>query len=184
MEACRSWSAHHHETQLAPSAAEIYQATADKATSMEVFITQVQQFINAFIKSTADPSAVLSSVRTTSSIPAPEAEMGALECYVGDPENCNPFLTNCSILFALQAHTFASEKTRVAFTINHLTGRAHLVDCRIRAKDSSMRLIPGLCNRASQGIWGVLQGPYSMAGLLKLRQGARHVADHAIDFRT
>lgn len=37
-----------------------------------------------------------------------------------------PFLTNCSLLFHLQPHTFASEDAKVAFTIHHLIGRAHL----------------------------------------------------------
>lgn len=41
-------------------------------------------------------------------------------------KGCNPFITNCSILFTLQPHTFASEETRVAFTINHLTCQARL----------------------------------------------------------
>jgi len=58
--------------------------------------------------------------------PAPELQMGMPERYTGDPEGCNPFLMNCSILFALQPHTFAFEEAKVEFIINHLTGRAHL----------------------------------------------------------
>ncbi|TWW68258.1 hypothetical protein D4764_19G0000560 [Takifugu flavidus] len=57
---------------------------------------------------------------------APEPRVGAPERYSGDPEGCNPFLTNCSILFALQPYTFASEAAKVAFIINHVTGRARL----------------------------------------------------------
>jgi len=56
--------------------------------------------------------------------PAPKPQVGTLERYAGNPEGYNPFITNCSILFALQSHTFASEEANVAFTINHLTGRA------------------------------------------------------------
>jgi len=52
--------------------------------------------------------------------------VGVPERDAGDPEGCNPFITNCSILFALQPHTFASEEAKVAFTINNLTGRARL----------------------------------------------------------
>jgi len=51
-----------------------------------------------------------------------EARVGVPERYARDPEGCNPFITNCSILFALQPHTFASEEARVVFTINNLTG--------------------------------------------------------------
>ena len=52
--------------------------------------------------------------------------MGIPECYDGDPTTCNAFLCNCSIIFALQPLTFASEEARVVYTINHLSGRARL----------------------------------------------------------
>ena len=38
------------------------------------------------------------------------------EGYAGDPENCSLFITNCSILFALQTHTYASEEAEVTHT--------------------------------------------------------------------
>lgn len=58
--------------------------------------------------------------------PTSEPRIGPPERYAGDPERCNPFLTNCSIYFSLQPLTFATEKARVAFSVNHLTGRARL----------------------------------------------------------
>ncbi|KAG7520683.1 hypothetical protein JOB18_034368 [Solea senegalensis] len=56
----------------------------------------------------------------------PEPRVGTPERYEGDRETCGPFLTNCSLLFALQPCTFATEPApaKVAFVINHLTGRA------------------------------------------------------------
>lgn len=57
---------------------------------------------------------------------SPEPRVGTPERYAGDPEGCNPFISNCSIVFALQSYTFAQEAARVAFTINHLPGRARL----------------------------------------------------------
>ena len=52
--------------------------------------------------------------------------MGIPERYDGKPSTCNAFLCNCSIIFALQPLTFASEEARVNYTINHLSGRACL----------------------------------------------------------
>lgn len=111
--------------------------------------------------------------------------MGAPERYAGDPESCNPFLTNCSILFALQPYTFASEEARVAFTINHLTGRARLWgtaewERRTPACSSFQAFAAEL-----RKVFGVaFRGPDAAGGLLGLRQEGRTVADYAIDFRT
>lgn len=53
---------------------------------------------------------------------SPDAQVGISKHYVGGPEGCNPFLYKCSILFALQTHTFASEEARVVFNSKHLSG--------------------------------------------------------------
>lgn len=57
---------------------------------------------------------------------APKPHVGIPEHYAGDPENCGPFLANCTLLFYLQPHTFATEDAKVAFTIHHLMRRARL----------------------------------------------------------
>ncbi|KAI3370533.1 hypothetical protein L3Q82_025292 [Scortum barcoo] len=101
--------------------------------------------------------------------PVPEPRVGNPERYAGDPEGCNPFITNCSILYALQPQTFSSEEAKVAFAINHLTGRARSGfdgDCRVGAADSSLRVS-------------------FQAFATELRKGNhRTVQDYAIDFRT
>lgn len=56
----------------------------------------------------------------------PEPLVGVPERYNGACETCRPFLTNCSLLFALQSCTFATEKVKVAFVMNCLTGRGQL----------------------------------------------------------
>ena len=58
--------------------------------------------------------------------PACEPRVGEPERYALDPDGCDPLMTNCSILFAMQPHTFTSEAAKVTFTVNHLTGRARL----------------------------------------------------------
>lgn len=49
-----------------------------------------------------------------------------LNPWWGEPEGCNMFLINRSVLFAMQPYTFATEEAKVAFTINHLMRRARL----------------------------------------------------------
>ncbi len=106
-------------------------------------------------------------------------------CYVGDPEGCGLFLTNCSILFALQPRTFTTEEAKVAFTINHLTGRARLWrsaewDRGTPACSSFLAFSEELLKVFSMGTESSDAGQ----GLFHLRQGARTVSDYSIDFRT
>lgn len=116
---------------------------------------------------------------------APEPRVGAPERYSGDPEGCNPFLTNCSILFALQPHAFASEAARVAFAINHLTGRARLWGTAEWERGTPACSSFQAFSAELRKVFGpVSLVPDATGGLMSLRQGNRPVADYAIDFRT
>lgn len=55
-----------------------------------------------------------------------EPRVGAPERFVGDPQSCRAFITNCFLLFSLQPRTFATETAKVAYAIMHLTGQARL----------------------------------------------------------
>lgn len=72
-------SVNHHVTRLASSDSEIHQTTQKKV--IEALTAQLQQLTDVVSQmSASDPSAVPSSVRTTSSIFAPGPRMGSLEC--------------------------------------------------------------------------------------------------------
>ncbi|KAL2083797.1 hypothetical protein ACEWY4_021570 [Coilia grayii] len=55
-----------------------------------------------------------------------EPRVGSPERFDGDPAQVRAFLMNCRLVFNLQQRNFASEAARVAYTINHLSGRARL----------------------------------------------------------
>ncbi|KAI3353674.1 hypothetical protein L3Q82_004918 [Scortum barcoo] len=84
---------------------------------------RVQQLMAAFTAATAAASPPPAPAPPG---PVPEPRVSNPERYAGDPEGCDPFITNCSILYALQPQMFSSEEAKVAFAINHLTGRAQL----------------------------------------------------------
>ncbi len=89
--------------------------------------TQVQQLITILTQLAVlgSPPALASSIPAPSLLrPISEPRVRTPKHYVGDPEGCNQFLENFSILFALQTHTLSSEEAKVAFTISHLMGRA------------------------------------------------------------
>uniref|UniRef100_A0AAV2MFI9 palmitoyl-CoA hydrolase n=1 Tax=Knipowitschia caucasica TaxID=637954 RepID=A0AAV2MFI9_KNICA len=83
----------------------------------------------------ASASATISNSSEAALEPAPEPTAPALdprfeprapsiEKYDGSPGTCRSFLTLCSLTFDLQPTSFASQRSRVAFIITNLTGRA------------------------------------------------------------
>lgn len=145
----------------------------------------MQQLSTALTKLTA---LVAAAPRTpVPSLPryAPEPHVGTPECYAGDPENCVLFLTNCSLLFHLQPHTFALEYAMVVLNINHLTGRARLWETA-----EWERQTPACASfqTFTQELRKVLRLGDSWSetarGWLSLCQGDQSLADFSIDFRT
>jgi len=116
---------------------------------------------------------------------APEPRVGTPERYAGEPEGCSPFLTNCSILFSLQPHTFASEAARVAFTVNHLTGKARLWGTAEWEQQTPACASFVAFSAEMRKVFGSVRlGPDAAGGLLSLSQGSGTVVNYAIDFRT
>ena len=56
----------------------------------------------------------------------PEPRLPAPKNYSGEPTFCRTFLNKCSMHFALQPRTFATEESKVAFTLTLLSGKAAL----------------------------------------------------------
>ena len=176
----------HHGTLLVSNSADVRLAVAKQEQAFTSLASQVQQLAAAFSQAVPlPPEPVQPPPAPSASAFASEPRVGVPERYAGDAEGCRPFLTNCSILFALQPHTFASEDARVAFTVNHLTGRARLwgtaewerrtpACASFQAFAAELRKVFGEASR----------GPDASGGLLGLNQGSRSVADYSIHFRT
>ncbi|KAK5933651.1 hypothetical protein CgunFtcFv8_014114 [Champsocephalus gunnari] len=115
----------------------------------------------------------------------PEPRVETPERYAGEREGCSPFLTNCSILFTLQPHTFASEAARVAFPVNHLTGKARLWGtAEWEQQTPACSSFPAFSAELRKVFGPVSVGPDAEGGLLNLSQGNGSVVDYAIEFRT
>lgn len=115
----------------------------------------------------------------------PEPRVGAPEKFGGEPESCQPFITNCELMFALQPRTFSTEQARVAYAINHLTGRARLWGTAEWDRRSPACTSFSLFATELRKVFDL--GPTSSEAsrdLMSIRQGSRTVADFSIDFRT
>ncbi|TWW58269.1 Retrovirus-related Pol polyprotein from transposon 17.6 [Takifugu flavidus] len=171
------------EAQLASNAAEARETASALEQALRSVASQVQQLV----VSVSQPAAPAPPPPVPAPPPGtvPEPRVGTPERYSGDPEGCNPFLTNCSILFALQPYTFASEAARVAFTINHLTGRARLWGTAEWERSTRACSSFQAFSAELRKVFGpVSLGPDATGGLMSVKQGSRPIADYAIDFRT
>lgn len=178
------------EGQLLALLREIHQVTKQQEQAFNSLAAQVQQLSAQPAQPPTPSSAAPPTPAAVSPNPAnvsavPEPRVGVPERYGGDPGGCRPFLTNCSILFSLQPYTFATEEARVAFTINHLTGRARLWgtaewEQRTPACTSFLAFSTELRKVFDVGTTES-EASYS---LLQLKQGRRSVSDYSIDFRT
>lgn len=169
---------------------EILRAVAANEQRFNALTTQVQQLTTTLAQlTTADqpaPAARAPPAPTGSDVPGPalEPRVGVPERYGGDPDGCGPFITNCSILFALQPQTFATEQAKVAFTVNHLTGKARLWGTAEWDRQTAACASFSAFAAELQKVFGpVSRGPDAEGGLLGLRQGPRTAADYALEFR-
>lgn len=114
-----------------------------------------------------------------------EPRAPSIERYDGSPGTCRSFLTLCSLTFELQPSSFPSERSRVAYIITNLTGRAREWATSEWEKQSVVCLTERAFTDALKKVFdGSTPGREAARQLLALRQGQARVADHAIRFRT
>uniref|UniRef100_A0A8C9ZTG8 Gypsy retrotransposon integrase-like protein 1 n=1 Tax=Sander lucioperca TaxID=283035 RepID=A0A8C9ZTG8_SANLU len=88
------------------------------------------------------------------------------ERFSGESGDCRAFLTQCGLHFELQSVHYPTDRTKIAYLISHLSGRA---EAWATAEWIFQHVTPG---REAARM------------LVNLRQGRRRVADYAIEFRT
>ncbi|KAK0139622.1 Retrotransposon-derived protein PEG10 [Merluccius polli] len=105
--------------------------------------------------------------------------------YNGEPGMSKTFLIDCSIHFELTPHAFPTDRSKIAFMISHLTGRA-----KAWASAEWGRCSP-ICNSLadfqtalSRTFDPVSDDREKAQELSGLRQGKDSVCDYAIRFRT
>ncbi len=121
---------------------------------------------------------VTSNVVREPSVPVPER-------YAGDPGSCNAFLLQVSLVFELQPNSYASDRARVAYIISLLTGRARDWGAAVWSKQPELSASYAAFTAEMRRVFDhPVRGRDASNRLTNLRQGARSVADYAIEFRT
>ncbi len=131
------------------------------------------------------PPTIFPQPQPIPAVPLLEPRLPPPERYDGNTRGCRGFITQCALAFQLQPSSFPTESSRVAYIITLLTGRALewatalLEHCSPFTSDSEQFLAE---------MRRVFHHPGGGVGndqrLLQLTQGARSVAEMAIEFRT
>jgi len=114
-----------------------------------------------------------------------ESRIPAPERYNGDLGTCGPFLTQCSLLFEHQPHSFASDRSRIAYLVNLLKGPAlewasTVWDQQTPICNSYQNFVLEMQNFLDHPV----RGRDAAKHLQSLHQGSRSVAEMTIEFRT
>ena len=117
--------------------------------------------------------------------PGPEPKIPAPQRYDGRSGGCRPFLTQCSLIFQLQPHSFASEAARIAYIITLLSDRALLwATALVEKKSPICDSLEVFTHNLRQVFDHPVSGREAARRLLDLRQGPQTVVDYTIQFRT
>lgn len=165
-----------HSSQLTSTSREVECLTAQVA-DLKVQIQELQ--LEAFASRSA------ATFGHSQSHAEPEPHANSPPPYDGDPNSCRAFLSQCSLVFALQPRRYVTEESQVAFVITLLKGKARdwataVWDARApfcaTFQDFRAEMIK-LFDRSAQG-------DEAAAQLARLSQGRRSVTDYSIQFRT
>jgi hypothetical protein len=160
-----------HDQQLTSMAESLQTLVARHESSME----SVRDHLRRLPVAAPHPG---SSSTSEARVPPPERCSGA-------PGSCRPFLVQCSLSFELQPSAFPTERSRVAYIVSLLTGRARDWGTAEWERDSPICASVSAFSTEFRKVFDhETPGREAAQGLLNLTQGGRTVADYAIEFRT
>ena len=166
---------------------EISEKLRQLSTSVTELSTQMSQISNQLSAATAPPS----QSGTPQGFSPPPASAAAREPHIPTPERysgnlgtCGQFLLQCSLVFDLQPTTYNTDKSRIAFIISLLSGRASQWATAVIENNSPVCHSYLEFTKEMRKIFDhPLKGKEAANRLLSLRQGSSSVAQYAIDFR-
>ncbi|KAK3524756.1 hypothetical protein QTP86_002500 [Hemibagrus guttatus] len=135
----------------------------------------------------APPSTAATSANTVtaSSVPLCVSPMALPAPYSGLAEDCNGFILQCSLVLEMQPHLYPTERSKIAFIISQLRGRALLWAESLWSQNSPItQSYAGFVDHFKE----VFEKPSwdSSVGeeLCRLQQGKLTVPEYAFQFRT
>lgn len=118
-------------------------------------------------------------------VPAPNVHLGAPTCFTGKTGDCRGFLTQCKIHFELHAPSFPTERTKVAYAVSYLAGKAEAwATPEWQNNSSCMTTFRDFSTALKRIFQEVAPGREAAQRLVCLRQGNLGASAYAVEFRT
>uniref|UniRef100_A0A672F1J4 CCHC-type domain-containing protein n=1 Tax=Salarias fasciatus TaxID=181472 RepID=A0A672F1J4_SALFA len=115
---------------------------------------------------------------------APPVPLAHPEKFSGDSGDCRAFLTQCDLHFELQSAMFPSDRSKIAYLISHLTGRAAAwARAEWCHKSTVCTSLPAFIKAFSQMFQRVSTRREAGNALMNLCQGRRRVVDYAVELK-
>lgn len=106
------------------------------------------------------------------------------EPYDGNLGTCRDFLTQCSLVFDLQPHTYSTDKAKVAYLIGCLRGSARSwATAEWEKRAPIVSSYSDFTDEMRKIFDHPVRGKEASKRLFSLRQGPRSVAEFAVEFR-
>lgn len=155
-----------------------------RVTQLSGLLDQVSTHLPS-VPSAAKPSSSENTVPSAAPVTTfREPHMPTPERYSGELGSCGRFLLQCSLVFDQQPTTFASDKSKIAFVVSLLSGRAAQWATALWERESQITLnYPQFVAEIRKIFDHPVRGREAANRLLTLRQGSRSVSDYAIEFR-
>uniref|UniRef100_A0AAQ4RVN1 Retrotransposon gag domain-containing protein n=1 Tax=Gasterosteus aculeatus aculeatus TaxID=481459 RepID=A0AAQ4RVN1_GASAC len=157
------------------------------ASHISLLSSQIQGLRDLFVQDTTAPRAptVEAAPPPTAVVHGSGGRLAPPEKFAGEQGLCKTFLIDCSIHFELTPHAFPTERSKVAFMMTHLTGRAKAWASAEWARDSPLCFSLTEFKAALQRVFDPVSTDREKAQeLSRLRQGDSSVCDYVIHFRT
>ena len=152
------------------------------ANSVHALTTKMQQLS---AQASAAPVPALPDPPVAPQPAAREPRLPPPQPYNGEPGTCRSFLSQCSLTLELQASAFPTERSRVAYIITLLTGKAREWGTALWDSDDPVCAnYKDFTDEMKEVFDRSVSGRDAAKQLLQLKQGSGSVFDYAIDFRT
>ncbi|CAJ1074292.1 uncharacterized protein LOC124485733 [Xyrichtys novacula] len=141
------------------------------------------------IAKTAPPGPALAANPGLASVSVPppfrEPVVPVPERYRGELGSCQAFLTQVSLVFEMQPLSYASDRSKIAYTIGLLSGQAREWGTAVWGRqDSACESYAAFVAEMRKVFDHPVSGNNASHRLMAISQGTRSVAEFAVEFRT
>ena len=158
----------------------------DQLTNISDTLAQSLQFMVARDQGAPEASALPPPENNDSyqSVPSREPNLPCPKPFEGDLSLCRGFVAQCEFLFLHQASRYTSSEARVALIVSLLSGRALQWAVATLSKNPAIASDYAAFLSEFRLVFDhPADGPDAASRLHSLTQGARSVADYAVEFR-